>query len=160
MRTRQVPLKMGWASKSDVRTQFAALCYRRQGRGLQILLITGRRTKRWALPRGWPMNGLTPSEAAAMEAWEEGGAKGAVSDVCVGIYSYTKLHGNFAGIPCVVAVFPLKVKKLSDEFPEAGERERKWFSQKQAVARVDTPGLRQIIRHFNPDSLGQVSGFG
>ncbi len=58
--------------------QYAALPYRQMGRRLEILLITSRETRRWVIPKGWPMNGLTPQEAAATEAVEEAGIEGEI----------------------------------------------------------------------------------
>ncbi|MFC6583776.1 NUDIX hydrolase [Sulfitobacter aestuariivivens] len=55
-----------------MRTQFAALCYRVKKGKVQVLLVTSRGTKRWIVPKGWPMDGKTPAQSAALEAWEEG----------------------------------------------------------------------------------------
>ncbi len=56
-------------------------------------------------------------------------------------------------LPCAVSVFPVKVKKTLDTYPEMDERKRKWFNQKKAVARVREPELRKIIKHFDPNLL-------
>ena len=69
---KQLPISLRGAAKSDVRTQFAALCYRIKRGKVQVLLVTSRRTKRWIVPKGWPMEGRTPADSAAQEAWEEG----------------------------------------------------------------------------------------
>ncbi|WP_226781950.1 NUDIX hydrolase [Oceaniglobus trochenteri] len=139
--------------KRDVRSQFGALCWRRRDSQVQVLLVTTRRTKRWVIPKGWPMGGQSPSGAAAIEAYEEAGVEGAVSDVCLGIYTYTK---EFDGddLPCVVAVFPLKVSRKLRNWPEAKERKRQWFSLKKAAAKVQEPELRQILRRFDPKAAG------
>ena len=47
---------------------------------MRILLITSRGTRRWVIPKGWPMRGLKPQEAAAVEAAEEAGIVGEVED--------------------------------------------------------------------------------
>ena len=42
--------------RSAKKVQTGALCYRKtKSGGLEILLITSRRTKRWIGPKGWPM---------------------------------------------------------------------------------------------------------
>jgi 8-oxo-dGTP pyrophosphatase MutT (NUDIX family) len=45
----------------------------------RVLLLTSRETKRWVIPKGWPMKGRKPWEAAAQEALEEAGLIGQVS---------------------------------------------------------------------------------
>jgi 8-oxo-dGTP pyrophosphatase MutT (NUDIX family) len=53
---------------------FAALPYRRRpDTTVEIMLITSRDTGRWLIPKGWPAPGIEPAEAAAREAYEEGG---------------------------------------------------------------------------------------
>ena len=39
--------------------QIAALPTRKRRGKLEILLITSRETKRWVIPKGWPIAGLT-----------------------------------------------------------------------------------------------------
>ena len=152
-RVRQTPIRLGAEAKRGVRTQFGALCWRVRNDRLQIALVTSRRTKRWIIPKGWPSDGTTPAEAAAAEAWEEAGFEGRVGEVCLGIYSYTKALDDETLLPCVVAVFPLKVKEQRRKWPEKQERRRKWFSQKKAAALVESAELRRIILNFDPRVL-------
>lgn len=149
----QRPLKLKDQGKHSVRTQFGALCWRMNGAKVQFLLITSRQRKRWIIPKGWPVDRATPTEAAATEAWEEAGAEGKVVPVCLGIYSYNKYIGQDETYPCVVAVFPLRVKKLSNAYPEHDKRRRKWFGRKKAAKLVDEPELANLILHFDPKSL-------
>ena len=137
-------------SSEKARTQFAALCYRINKDKPQVLLLTSRTTKRWITPKGWPIKGCSPAEAAAQEAYEEAGVQGRVRGQCLGIYSYDKVLDNRSRVPVVVAVFPLKVKRLLADYPEVKERRRKWYSLKKAAARVDEPELRSIILSFDP----------
>ncbi len=146
---KQRPIRLAVADKRAVRTQFGALCYRIREGKLQFLLITSRGTGRWIIPKGWPMDGETPAGAAATEAWEEAGATGKLSHHTLGFYAYDKGHAG-ARLPCVVAVFPLKVKKLAKNYPEAGQRKRKWVGRKKAAAMVQEPELRAMIKAFNP----------
>jgi len=156
--TKQQPLDLRGNAKDQMRTQFAALCYRMRGGEAEVLLITTRRTGRWIIPRGWPVHGETPCRAAEIEAWEEAGAEGRMLNTCIGIYSYLKTLQDGSTTPVMVAIFPMKVKKMRDEFPEAGQRKRKWFSLKKAAAQVDEPELKQIIRNFNPKVLRGLAG--
>ncbi|MEM6307408.1 MAG: NUDIX domain-containing protein, partial [Pseudomonadota bacterium] len=97
--TRQPRLKIRKGHKRDMRTQFAALCYRVRNDKTQILLVTSRTSGRWILPKGWPEHGLTAPAAAAKEAFEEGGVQGVPYDTPVGLYTYSKTHGPTAGLP-------------------------------------------------------------
>lgn len=141
----------GGAGHREIRTQFGALCFRRKSRQVEVLLITSRETQRWVLPKGWPMPGMSPMQTAAQEAWEEAGVKGRIGSKSLGIFSYTKLIDRKRGLPCVVALFPLEVRSLSDRFPERRERRRKWFPLKKAAAKVDEPELAQLLLGFAPD---------
>ena len=148
-KSKKMTIDLTDATKRDVRTQFGALCWRKRGDEVQVLLVTSRRTRRWILPKGWPMHGEAPADAARTEAWEEAGATGKVGDFCVGIYSYAK-EVEDTTLPVVVAVFPLKVKDTAGDWPEKTERRRKWFSQKKAASLVDEPELKALIRNFDP----------
>lgn len=151
--TRQAPLRLQDAAKRDVRTQFAALCWRMHKDKPQVLLITSRGTQRWILPKGWPMPDRTPAETALQEAWEEAGVEGRVQEVCLGLYSYDKEVSRSGNLPCLAMVFPVEVRSLAANFPEKNQRKRRWFGRKKAAAAVDDPELAQIIRHFDPAPL-------
>jgi 8-oxo-dGTP pyrophosphatase MutT (NUDIX family) len=58
--------------------------------GREILLVTTRQTKRWIIPKGWPIKGLKPAKSAAREAYEEAGVRGSVKTKAIGIFSYEK----------------------------------------------------------------------
>ena len=143
------PIKLKPPQKREVRTQFGALCYRIRGDKLQVLLVTSRGKGRWILPKGWPIPGTAPDKAALREAWEEAGVAGKARGNALGIYSYTKKQPGRM-LPCVVAVFAVKVKTLYQKYPEAGQRKRKWFTPKKAAKLLREPELRQIVRNFDP----------
>lgn len=117
------------------------------------MLITSRRSGRWIIPKGWPIEGLTPARSAAQEAWEEAGVTGKPYEKCIGLFSYQKILGEGLGLPCLVLVYPLKVKSLATEFPEVGQRRRKWFSTNEAASHVQEPELARILRDFDPKSV-------
>ena len=151
-KVKQRPIHLPASQKRELRTQFGALCYRIRKDKVQVLLITSRTNKKWIIPKGWPMDNTTPAETAAREAYEEAGVEGKVRAICLGIYSRTgdMLRGE---LPCVVALFPLKVKRMLTGYPEMQQRKRKWFSLKKAASLVDNPELGQIIKGFYPKSL-------
>lgn len=150
---KQRPVDLADAGKRGVRTQFGALCWRKRADEVQVLLIKSRTKKRWIVPKGWPVDNATPASAAKTEAWEEAGVEGKASSVCLGIFSYIKDLSEGVSAPCVVAVFPVKVKKLHKDFPEKEERQRKWFSQKKAAKLVSDPELGALIKYFDPSTV-------
>ena len=149
-RPSQLPLEVDASLKRQVRSQFAALPFRLGDNGIEVLLVTSRNTKRWILPKGWPEDGMTPASSAAKEAYEEGGVTGKVYDLCLGVFSFSKLTREEVIVPCVGLVYPLKVKKVHSGYPEKKERRRKWFSPKKAAGLVHQPELKQIIKSFDP----------
>ncbi len=125
--------------------QCAALCMREGRDGPEVLLVTTLNTRRWILPKGWPMKGRTLAGAARREAWEEAGVIGRVSESPVGYYIYQKVLKRGLPIPCRVEVFRIDVDGLDREYPEKGKRRRRWFPLADAAARVEEPELRALL---------------
>ena len=134
-------------SRKKSRTQYAALPYRRD-ETIEILLLSSRETRRWVLPKGWPMKGRKPRAAAAREAREEAGIVGKIGKASIGVYHYVKRMKNGTAQRCAVTVFPLKVKRQRKNWPEKGERIYRWFPINKAVKAVEEPELRDMIRKF------------
>lgn len=145
----QLPLKFTTGRKTDVRAQFAALCWRIKDGKLQICLVTSRTRGRWILPKGWPMHKQTPAEAAATEAFEEAGVTGKAYDICLGAYSYVKPLGDSA-TPIITLVYPVHVLKVYKTWPEMTQRRRKWFKQQKAASKLSEPALQRIVATFQP----------
>ena len=142
------------AAARQAATQLAALCYRvTKKNGVEILLITSRDTGRWVIPKGWPMKSRSDAGAAEQEAFEEAGAKGRLCETCSGLFTYDKVMDDGSLQPVVVSVFPLEVEKLCTDYPEKGQRKRKWFSPAEAASRVDEPELRDLLAGFDPEEL-------
>ena len=127
-------------------TQYAALPYRRTAAGtLLIMLLTSRETRRWIIPKGWPMSGKKPYRVAEVEALQEGGIVGTVSKKPVGSYHYTKELPDRDQRLLVVEVYPLLVKKELRTWREAAERTRAWFVPEEAASLVAEGGLALLI---------------
>ena len=102
--------------------QSAAVPWRRRSHGgLEVLLVTTRKKKRWILPKGIVEPNLTPAASAAAEAWEEAGVRGIPDERPLGSY----LHGKWGGT-CTVEVFPFRVDAVMEHWPEQSFRERRW----------------------------------
>jgi 8-oxo-dGTP pyrophosphatase MutT (NUDIX family) len=144
---KQIRKKRAMASAQEPGRQFAALPYRDR-HGLEILLLTSRDTRRWVIPKGWPMKGLPPHGAAACEAIEEAGVVGRVSKKPIGKFEYVKRLTDGAPLQCSVDVFSLKVAKQLAVWPEREERTAHWFAPEEASELVDEPDLRALILAF------------
>jgi len=121
--------------------QSGVVPFRKENNGVQILLITSRRSQRWVIPKGIVEPELSPQESAQREAYEEAGISGKISNGAIGEYTYDKWGGT-----CTVKVFLLKVEKIFDDWPEAHFRTREWMGMEEAVRRVDEQDLKDIIR--------------
>ena len=135
------------ASKTDGHTQFAALPWRVGVNGQpEVLLLTSRETRRWVIPKGWPIKGLKPREVAAREAYEEAGLTGTISGKHpIGADHYQKQLPD-AALLCEVRVFLLWVSEQLDDWPEKGQREARWADVTEAADLVDEGGLAELMR--------------
>lgn len=130
--------------------QSAALCWRVHKDVPQVLLLTSRETRRWVLPKGWPKDGLSASETAAEEAWEEAGVKLEAPGLPVGRYCYRKRLRGGVPVETEVDVFAFRALSLEDDFPERGQRERLWVAPEEAARLVDEPDLSALLSAFRP----------
>lgn len=130
------------------RQQYAALPWREGKDGLEILLITSRETRRWVIPKGWPMITLAAHDAAAQEAWEEAGVRGEVQAIPIGAFRYHKRMKSGPPQRCRVDVYPLAVTAEEKAWPEKRQRQRRWVPAPEAARMVEEPGLRLIIDRF------------
>jgi 8-oxo-dGTP pyrophosphatase MutT (NUDIX family) len=129
------------------RVQYGALPYRlKDDASVEVLLVTSRETKRWIIPKGWPVKRLNPAKAAAREAYEEAGVRGRVSARPIGLYIYEKRFDDLnVCVPCEVKVFPLEVKRQLEDWPESKERVARWFTADQAARLVNDKDLSGLI---------------
>jgi 8-oxo-dGTP pyrophosphatase MutT (NUDIX family) len=114
--------------------------YRVSGRRVEVLLVTGRQSRDWIIPKGHVEGGLGPSRSAAKEALEEAGVVGRIGKSPVGHYAYSK-----RGREHLVEVYDLCVRQELAEWDERGQRQREWMSIEQAVRRVRNKALREVI---------------
>lgn len=109
----------------------------------KVCLVTSRSGRRWVLPKGLVDPGHTPGEAALIEAWEEAGLVGVLDPDPVGSYVYEKLDRGHH-----VLVYRMSVTEVRDDWPERSFRERVWLSTDEVIARVEEPGLRDLLRRL------------
>tara|TARA_R110002126_G_scaffold188544_1_gene336887 strand:+ start:188 stop:664 length:477 start_codon:yes stop_codon:yes gene_type:complete len=131
------------------RLQVAALCHRTKGDDTEVLLVTSRDSGRWIIPKGWPIRGLKSSEAALQEAWEEAGVRNSkATPAPIGTYTYDKRQSTGWDMPVETLVYSVSVNELSEEFPEAHERTRRWVLSRDAADMVAEPELQMILRQL------------
>jgi len=131
--------------------QYGVLAYRfAAGAMVELLLVTSRETGRWIVPKGNRVAGLSPSESAAREAYEEGGVEGDIAPEPIGSYRYVKQKKNGTVTPASVLIYPMRVTRQLGDWPEKGERENRWFSLADAAASVAERSLRHLILSFEP----------
>ncbi len=128
--------------------QVAALPWRKSNSEIEILMITTRTTRRWVIPKGWPMPGKTDHAAAAIEAYEEAGVRGVVLHAPCSQYGYVKLSDNGKERVLSVTVYPLRVETELADWPERNARERRWMSIAEAAAIAGEPELVRVLSGF------------
>lgn len=147
------------SNPAEIANQIAALPIHLDKKDrLRVLMVTSRDTGRWVMPKGWLMDGKKPWHAAKIEALEEAGAVGFVSDRPIGHYHYTKRLSKGRRVLCRVTVYPMMVDKLKRRWKERKERTRHWFSLKKAAKLVDELELTALLLTLarDPDQLRTI----
>lgn len=141
--------------------QYAAVPYRRNEDGeTEVMLLTSRETRRWVIPKGWPIRGAKPYASAAREALEEAGLIGRTAMEAIGTYRYDKRLKNGIETRCKVEVFPLEVTTQRKRWREKGQRKLRWFTLRDAAKAVQEPGLRKLLRRLDTLLPDEADGQG
>lgn len=109
----------------SVTRQSGAIPYTLVDGRVVFLIITSRRTGRWIFPKGSVIEGMTPWDSAVHEAFEEAGVEGQVETKPLGAYRTLKTVG-IRRIAIDVDLYPLRVVRQFDEWPEKHSRHRHW----------------------------------
>jgi 8-oxo-dGTP pyrophosphatase MutT (NUDIX family) len=134
------------AEKNIELKQFGVLPLVKGSDGLwRVILITSRDSGRWTIPKGNPIKGKKPYEAAAIEAEEEAGLLGDMSKDPIGDYEFFKRRENSFEL-AHVTVYCLKVKRQLSQFKEQHIRQVQAFLPADAEEAVMEPGLKSLIR--------------
>ncbi|MBO0344658.1 NUDIX hydrolase [Roseibium sp. CAU 1637] len=138
------------------RLQIGALCYRWMDDELQVLLLTTRDTRRWILPKGWPMMKKKGHRTALIEAFEEAGVIGRVTDKQP--FDSFQSHKGFGGglkVDTSVLVYVIEAVEMTENFPEAGEREIRWLSVGEALDLIEEDAAKPILSRFSEEMQAQ-----
>ncbi|MBM3552481.1 MAG: NUDIX hydrolase [Alphaproteobacteria bacterium] len=133
---------------SAPRTQYAALPWRLANGRVEVMLVTSRDTRRWIIPKGWPMKGRKPHIVAAIEAVQEAGLLGKIDKMKLGDFFYEKRLASGSTVDCRVEVFSLRVQKQQKKWAEKKQRATRWFECSIAADLVEEPELRDLILGF------------
>lgn len=126
--------------------QVAALPWRRGSDGkLLVLLVTSRTNAKWMLPKGWPMDGKADAEAALIEAREEAGIEGVVSQSPIGSYRYTKLFDDGRSMLAQAIIYPIAVTNELKNWDEKDQRSRRWVRPRKAARLAFEPDLKRFL---------------
>jgi 8-oxo-dGTP pyrophosphatase MutT (NUDIX family) len=119
------------AEDAGLTVRVAAVCYRVRDLELEFLLVNTTSGK-WTFPKGRLEPRMTGSETAALEAWEEAGAKGSIEEDFFSSYiDYKRSLGNDVRTrELVVAAYLMEVH--STVKPQESGRNPRWFSAKEA----------------------------
>ena len=108
-----------------------------------FLIVTSRRTGRWIFPKGSVIAGMTPWESAAQEAYEEAGVEGEIETVPIGAYRDLKTAG-IRRLPIEVDLYPLRLVRQCDAWPEQGNRHRHWVIRPDAKRLLSNPRMAEL----------------
>lgn len=134
------------AKKGERIRQVAAIPFRLNARGdIEVMLVTSRTTRRFIVPKGWPMKGKSGRKAATIEAQEEAGVLGKTLKEPAGTYSYWKRLAN-RFIRVDVIVYLLKVTEELADWQEAKRRQRAWLAPADAAMLIDEPDLSTLVK--------------
>lgn len=146
---------MGKTARVERRTnQYAVLPVRLLDGQPHVALVTSRETQRWVVPKGWPVKGMPPWDAAAKEAFEEAGLVGTVEHEKFGTFRYEKRLSARCSATIDVDLYLLHVEKELKDWPERRERERRWLLPSQAALLVQEGGLVEALLRLAQPSAG------
>lgn len=133
--------------------QVAALAWREGAAGPEYLLVTSRRSGRWIFPKGGVEAGETPGRAAAREALEEGGVEGRPAERPAGRYRSLKI-GAPAPRWLVIELWPVRIERVREDWPEKGQRQRALLGFEAAHRRVDQADMAALLAAFHAERPG------
>jgi 8-oxo-dGTP pyrophosphatase MutT (NUDIX family) len=121
----------GLSSSSELPVRVAAVCYRLSGSSVKFLLVNTSSGK-WTFPKGRLNPGMSPSESASCEAWEEAGAKGRIEEKAFASYLDTKRTLGHDSLTREMLIAAYLFKVHATVVPKESGRNPNWFSSQEA----------------------------
>jgi 8-oxo-dGTP pyrophosphatase MutT (NUDIX family) len=131
------------AEDAEAARQSGAIPYTVVEGKVVFLIVTSRRTGRWIFPKGGIIDGMTPWDSAAQEALEEAGIEGEVETVPIGAYRDLKTSG-IRRLPIEVDLYPLRLLRQLDDWPEKRSRHRHWVILPEAKRLLSNPRVAEL----------------
>lgn len=123
--------------------QYGVIPYVQDGDKIKFVIITSRTNSYWIFPKGNLVKKKDKFESACQEAWEEAGVTGVIDKKVTFAFDYQD-HGRHHKIK----LYPMKVEKVSDDWPEKSSRKRKVVSPEKAVKLVEIDGFAECLKAF------------
>lgn len=145
-----------WSHKVDTPEslrQAGAMPYAVIDGRVAFLLITSRRSGKWIFPKGAIEPDTTPWDSAAMEALEEAGVSGEISQLAVG--SYRASVGGDGAVLIDVDLYPLRVTAQHDFWREKDQRLRHWATLSEARRLLADPVLGRLASNLHVQVVGK-----
>jgi len=132
---------------------------------VRVALLTSRETRRWVIPKGWPIANLTGAEVASREAIEEAGLSGAVAvSKPARCYTYAKRLSTGKTINCRVEVYLLHVQAELNAVVLSADRRhaRRGTRAGEDPARVGDQlagrhGREHLMAEWSRNAAGQIT---
>lgn len=140
-------LRRAWLHLPFVRRQVGAIAWLPGEGPLRFAVVTSRRTGRWVFPKGSIGAGMSAPAAAAREAMEEAGVVGRADAVPIGSFRSVKVRAPLSW-PIEVAVYPLRIDRVLDHWPEARQRDRRFVTLPEARRLLTDPAMLAIAERF------------
>jgi 8-oxo-dGTP pyrophosphatase MutT (NUDIX family) len=122
--------------------QVAAVCFRVRSGGIEFLLVRTN-SGHWTFPKGNAEPGLTHAQAAALEAFEEGGVHGRIEEAPFARYFRRKRGSSRNSTPSAdrfvekgIAIQAHLCEVLRLDPPQERNRNPTWFSAEKAKRRL------------------------
>ena len=140
-------LRRAWLPLPFLRRQVGAIAWLPDELPLRFAVVTSRRTGRWVFPKGSVAAGMTAPAAAAREAMEEAGVIGLADAVPIGSFRAVKVRAPFSW-PIEVAIYPLRIERVLDDWPEARQRDRRFVTLSEARHLLSDPAMLAVAERF------------
>jgi 8-oxo-dGTP pyrophosphatase MutT (NUDIX family) len=143
------------AGAPDAARQSGAIPYTVVQGQLVFLIITSRRSGRWIFPKGAPIEGLEPWEVAAHETLEEAGVEGEVDTRPIGSYRTMKTLSLRRAV-IEVDMYPLRMTRQLDDWPEMNMRHRHWAILPEARRLLSEPRLAELAAQLSQRVMAET----
>ena len=131
----------------------------------EVLMITSRNSKSHEsliFPKGGWEEDETSENAAIRETWEEAGVVGEIERQ-LGSFSFQSKRAKTKGYAdgaCVCWVYVMKVLKVKDDWPEMGNRVRRWLSFDEAITKCRHPWMQSALEEWRKQLHGETNARG